>query len=94
MPRQHLQVKGLRPRCTFDKTAANIQEHADKLSAMDSIAVSEGDELDRQLDAISQKTEVDAALDALKAKLAGTPVETAEAAPKAKEKISSAFDQK
>ena len=58
----------------FDKTAGSIQEQADKLSAMDTIAVSEGEDLDRQLAAISQKTEVDAALDALKARLgeAGT----------------------
>ncbi|HEY7409199.1 MAG TPA: PspA/IM30 family protein [Vicinamibacteria bacterium] len=78
----------------FEKTAGRIQEQADKLSAMDQIAVSEGEELDRQLDAISQKTEVDAALDALKAKLAGTAA--APAAPakdKDKEKVSSAFDQ-
>ena len=54
----------------FDKTAGSIQEQADKLSAMDTIAVSEGEDLDRQLAAISQKSEVDAALDALKARLA------------------------
>ena len=55
----------------FDKTAGSIQEQADKLSAMDTIAVSEGEDLDRQLAAISQKGEVDAALDALKARLGG-----------------------
>jgi phage shock protein A len=77
----------------FDKTAGSIQEQADKLSAMDTIAVSEGEDLDRQLAAISQKTEVDAALDALKAKMAEAP--TASAAPaKEREKISSAFDEK
>ena len=54
----------------FDKTAGSIQEQADKLSAMDTIAVSEGEDLDRQLAAISQKSEVDSALDALKARLA------------------------
>jgi len=54
----------------FDKTAGSIQEQADRLSAMDTIAVSEGEELDRQLSAISQKTEVDSALDALKARIA------------------------
>lgn len=78
----------------FDKTAASIQEQADKLSAFDQIAVSEGEELDRQLAAISQKSDVDAALDALKSKLAGTAAEAPEAAPKEKEKISSAFDEK
>jgi phage shock protein A len=78
----------------FEKTAGRIQEQADKLSAMDQIAVSEGEELDRQLDAISQKTEVDAALDALKAKLAGTAAAPAvPAKDKDKEKVSSAFDQ-
>ena len=76
----------------FDKTAGTIQEQADKLTAMDQIAVSEGAELDRQLAAISQKTEVDSALEALKAKLGET---SSEAAPRAKEKekISSAFDE-
>ncbi len=61
----------------FDKTAGSIQEQADKLSAMDTIAVSEGEDLDRQLAAISQKTEVDAALDALKAKMSEAPTPSA-----------------
>jgi phage shock protein A len=77
----------------FDKTAGSIQEQADKLSAMDTIAVSEGEELDRQLSAISQKTEVDAALDALKARMAEGPAATATPA-REREKISSAFDEK
>lgn len=77
----------------FDKTAGTIQEQADKLTAMDQIAVSEGDELDRQLAAISQKSDVDAALDALKAKL-GERAAEAPAKAKEKEKISSAFDEK
>jgi len=77
----------------FDKTAGSIQEQADRLSAMDTIAVSEGEELDRQLGAISQKTEVDAALDALKAKMAEAPAPSA-APAKGREKISSAFDDK
>ena len=77
----------------FDKTASNIQEQADKLAAMDTIAVSEGEDLDRQLAAISKKTEVDSALDALKARLAGGTTSTAAPAP-AKEKVSSAFDEK
>lgn len=77
----------------FDKTAGSIQEQADKLSAMDTIAVSEGEELDRQLSAISQKTEVDAALDALKARMAEGPA-TAAAPAAAREKVSSAFDEK
>jgi phage shock protein A len=77
----------------FDKTAGNIQESADKLTAMDQIAVSEGDELDRQLAQISQKSEVDAAMDALKAKLGEAP-EAAAGKSKEREKISSAFDEK
>jgi phage shock protein A len=76
----------------FDKTAGSIQEQADKLSAMDTIAVSEGEDLDRQLAAISQKGEVDAALDALKARLGESSKTGATAAP-AKEKVSSAFDE-
>ena len=39
----------------FDKTAGSIQEQADKLSAMDTIAVSEGEDLDRQLAADQQE---------------------------------------
>jgi phage shock protein A len=78
----------------FDKTAGSIQEQADKLTAMDQIAVSEGAELDRQLAAISQKTEVDAALEALKAKLGEAPAAEAPVRAKEKEKISSAFDEK
>jgi phage shock protein A len=77
----------------FDKVAGSIQEQADRLSAMDTIAVSEGEDLDRQLGALSRKTEVDAALDALKARVGQAPA--AEAAPaKAKDKVSSAFDEK
>jgi phage shock protein A len=77
----------------FDKTAGSIQEQADKLSAMDTIAVSEGEDLDRQLAAISQKGEVDAALDALKARLAEAPEKGGSAATRAKDKVSSTFDE-
>jgi phage shock protein A len=77
----------------FDKTAGSIQEQADKLSAMDTIAVSEGDELDRQLAQISQKSEVDEALQALKARLGEAPVTGTAAPAKAKEKVSSAFEE-
>jgi phage shock protein A len=78
----------------FDKTAGSIQEQADRLAAMDTIAVSEGEDLDRQLAAISQKTEVDQALEALKARMAEAgPAAKAEPA-KEKAKISSAFDEK
>jgi phage shock protein A len=77
----------------FEKTATSIQEQADKLSAMDTIAVSEGEELDRQLAQISQKTEVDDALAALKARLAEGPASGASAPAKQKEKVSSAFEE-
>ncbi|HUG53795.1 MAG TPA: hypothetical protein VMR21_09340, partial [Vicinamibacteria bacterium] len=76
----------------FDKTAGSIQEQADRLSAMDTIAVSEGEDLDRQLAALSGKTEVDSALEAMKARLGEAG--TSSAAPaKQKEKISSAFEE-
>ena len=78
----------------FDKAAGSIQQQADKLSAMDTIAVSEGEELDRQLGAISQKTEVDSALEALKARLGQTSVADSAAPARAKEKVSSAFEEK
>ncbi len=78
----------------FDKTADNIREKADKLAAMDSIAVSEGEDLDRQLAALGRKTEVDAALESLKARLAGGVAEATTGAPaKEKESVSSAFDK-
>jgi phage shock protein A len=80
----------------FDKTAGSIQEAADKLSAMDTLAVSEGEDLDRQLSAISKKSEVDDAMEALKARLGGESSSTARTTPAAeKQKVSSAFeDQK
>ena len=78
----------------FDKAAGSIQQQADKLSAMDTIAVSEGEDLDRQLSAISQKTEVDSALAALKARLGEAPAAEAAAPARAKEKVSSAFEEK
>jgi phage shock protein A len=78
----------------FDKTAGSIQEQADKLSAMDTIAVSEGEDLDRQLSALSKKTEVDSALEALKARLGESPATGSATPAKAKEKVSSAFDEK
>jgi phage shock protein A len=80
----------------FDKTAGSIQQQADKLSAMDTLAVSEGEDLDRQLAAISKKTEVDDALEALKARIGegGQAARTSTPAAE-KQKVSSAFeDQK
>jgi len=78
----------------FDKAAGSIQQQADKLQAMDTIAVSEGEELDRQLGAISQKSEVDTALAALKARLGEAPAAESGTAARAKEKVSSAFEEK
>ena len=77
----------------FDKTAGSIQEQADKLSAMDTIAVSEGEDLDRQLAAISQKSEVDSAMEALKARLSESGSTSPAAPAKQKDKISSAFEE-
>jgi phage shock protein A len=77
----------------FDKVAGTIEQQADKLAAMDTIAVSEGEELDRQLAALGKKTDVDAALEALKARIAEAP-ETGAAPAREKERISSAFDEK
>ena len=77
----------------FDKTAGTIQEQADKLSAMDTLAVSEGEDLDRQLSAMSKKTEVDDALEALKARLGEAPSTTRATPAAEKQKVSSAFEE-
>lgn len=70
----------------FDAGASSIREQADKLAAHDQIAISEGEDLDRQLAQLGSKVEVDNALSQLKAKLGmGEAVEAAPA-PKAKEK--------
>jgi len=78
----------------FDKAAGSIEEQADKLSAFDSIAVSEGEELDRQLAALSRKTEVDAALDDLKARLGGVQASAPSEPAKGRDRVSSAYDEK
>ena len=74
---------------TFDNAASQIQQESDKLAAFDKIAVSEGEELDKQLDQLTGKVRVDAALDDLKRKMG--LIKEAPAQP-AQEKISSAFD--
>ena len=56
----------------FDDTASAIREEADRLAALDALAVSEGEDLDRQLAAMSEKAEVDSALAALKKRLGPT----------------------
>ena len=79
----------------FDKTAGSIQEQADKLSAMDTIAVSEGEDLDRQL-APDQPEDRGG-------RRPGGPQgppgrgragHRAQRPPRQKEKVSSAFDEK
>jgi phage shock protein A len=79
----------------FDKTAGSIQQQADKLSAMDTLAVSEGEDLDRQLAQMTKKTEVDDALEALKARIGGESEKASRTATPAaeKQKVSSAFEE-
>ena len=77
---------------TFDSAAQQVQEEADRLTAHDKIAVSEGEELDKQLEQLTGKVKVDAALEDLKRKM-GLSKEPAsvQQQPEA-QKISSAFD--
>ena len=75
---------------TFESAASQLQAESDRLAAHDRIAVSEGDELDKQLDQLTGKVKVDAALDDLKRKM-GLIKEAPPAQPEA-QKISSAFD--
>jgi phage shock protein A len=77
---------------SFDQTAGSIQEEADKLQAMDSLAVSEGEDLDRKLAALGRDAQVDEALDALKARVRERGAEAEREAPE-RQKISSAFDE-
>lgn len=70
----------------FDQGAQNIREQADKLSAMDQIAISEGEDLDRQLSQLGSKVQVDSAMADLKAKLGMAPPVVEEAPEKAKPK--------
>ncbi len=79
----------------FEKAAGSIRDKSENLSALDSLAVSEGEDLDRQLAALSKRGEVDKALDAMKARMAApgtTPVNTAKAPAAGAPKVSSAFD--
>lgn len=78
----------------FDNTEKKIQEESDRLSAHDKIAVSEGEELDKQLEQLTGKVKVDAALDDLKRKMGmikEPPAQQQQQQPEA-QKISSAFD--
>lgn len=76
---------------TFENAARQVQEEADKLNAYDKIAVSEGEELDKQLDQLTGKVKVDAALQDLKRKMGLIKEPAAVQQPEA-QKISSAFD--
>jgi phage shock protein A len=79
---------------TFDNAAAAIQDESDRLAAFDKIAVSEGEELDKQLDQLTGKVKVDAALQELKRKM-GLVKETPASQQQQQaegQKISSAFD--
>jgi len=76
---------------TFDSAAQQVQSEADRLSAYDKLAVSEGEELDKQLEQMTGKVRVDGALEDLKRKMGlskAAPVAEKPEAPK----ISSAFD--
>ncbi|PWT94316.1 MAG: hypothetical protein C5B54_00185 [Acidobacteria bacterium] len=74
----------------FDSTAQALQEETDRLAAHDKLMVSEGEDLDKQLDQLTGKVKVDAALEDLKRKM-GLTKEAPSKEPEA-QKISSAFD--
>jgi len=81
----------------FDGIAQQIQEESDRLAAHDKLMVSEGEDLDKQLDQLTGKVKVDAALEDLKRKMGiSTPQQQQQPAPKTAQpeaqKISSAFD--
>lgn len=75
---------------TFDNAAQAVQDESDKLAAHDKLMISEGDELDKQLDELTGKVKVDSALEDLKRKM-GLTKEPPAKEPEA-QKISSAFD--
>jgi phage shock protein A len=77
---------------TFESAAQAVQDESDRLAAHDKLMVSEGEELDKELEKLTGKVRVDAALEDLKRKMGlskepPAPVEQPEA-----QKISSAFD--
>jgi phage shock protein A len=76
---------------TFDSAAQAVQAESDRLAAHDKLVVSEGEELDKELDKLSGKVKVDAALEDLKRKL-GMSKEPAAVEQPEVQKISSAFD--
>jgi phage shock protein A len=76
---------------TFDSAAAALQDESDRLAAHDKLVVSEGEELDKELDKLTGKVKVDAALEDLKRKM-GLSKEPAVVEQPEVQKISSAFD--
>ena len=77
---------------TFESAASQVQEEADRLAAHDKLVVSEGEELDKQLEQLTGKVKVDEALEDLKRKM-GLAKEPAAAQQQPEvQKISSAFD--
>lgn len=76
---------------TFENTAQALQDESDRLAAHDKIAMSEGQELDKQLDQLTGKVKVDAALEELKRKMGLSKEAPSTQQPEA-QKISSAFD--
>jgi len=75
----------------FDSTAQALQEETDRLSAHDKLMVSEGEDLDKQLEQLTGKVKVDAALEDLKRKMGLSKEPAAKEQPEV-QKISSAFD--
>src|SRR5262245_23436373 len=76
---------------TFDSAAQAVQDESDRLAAHDKLVVSEGEELDKELDKLTGKVKVDAALEDLKRKM-GLSKEPAPVEQPEVQKISSAFD--
>jgi phage shock protein A len=76
---------------TFDSAAQAVQDESDRLAAHDKLVVSEGEELDKELDKLTGKVKVDAALEDLKRKM-GLSREPAAVEQPEVQKISSAFD--
>jgi len=76
---------------TFDSAAQALQEESDRLAAHDKLVVTEGEELDKELEKLTGKVKVDAALEDLKRKM-GLSKEPSVLEQPEVQKISSAFD--
>ena len=77
---------------TFDSAAQAVQDESDRLAAHDKLMVSEGEELDKELDKLTGKVKVDAALEDLKRKMGLSKEPPAVVEQPEVQKISSAFD--